>query len=129
MKHGSTIVERQLSHWFRLTTERVESEKKTQSRIPTDPLCSALRKAFVHWFGLPEEKLIPIDRRKIVPLRAIKQGVGNLRSALLQMGYVCPEFKDFPELVAIAIDKVYPNAVDKKAFVDAYHRRSSEYAA
>jgi hypothetical protein len=129
LEKGSTIIERQMSHCFRLTTTRIESEKKTQSRAKLDPLWAALRKSFVNWFGLPESPLIPIDRKNVLPMRTIMQGIGCLRSALLQMGYVAPTFRGFGDLVLIALAKAYPSDEDRAAFVRDYWLRSSEYRA
>lgn len=129
LEKGSTIIERQLSHWFRLTTTRIESEKKTQSRAKLDPLWASLRKSFVNWFGLPESPLIPIDRKNVLPMRTIMQGIGCLRSAFLQMGYVLPTFRDFGSLIEIALGKAFPGDTERAAFVRDYWLRSSEYRA
>lgn len=127
IQNAAGIIQRQLLGWFRLTTERVESEKKTQSRMKTDPLWLALTCILVNWFGRPHGELALVPRKNVRPIRSIRQGVGNLRSALLQMGYVLPRFQDLRELIGIALDLAYPSHEDRERFVDDYRGHFSEF--
>lgn len=126
---GSDVIQRQLTNWFRMTTTRVESEKKTQGRMKTDPLWTGLASVMANWFGRPQGELTPVDRKKVHPIKACKQGFGHLRSALLQQGFVLGKFQDFHELVSVLLDLAYPTHDERQKFVEDYHKRSSEYLA
>jgi hypothetical protein len=126
-QNASGLFTRFLDEQLRLVDRRIKPGTRNQGRAKTLPAWADLQEVALPIFGNDVRQLVRVDRSRVDPRQLIKQAAGCLRTALLQRGVPLDDFEEFEGQSLNLFEKVFSKPEDRKAFIEDYRNRETEF--